>query len=303
MGTDPISKNPEMGSVPISGSLDASNSWAVARGASGKPLLANDPHLGLTAPSVWYLAHLEAPGLSAIGGTLPGIPGVLVGRNARIAWGFTNTGPDVQDFYLEKIDTLGNYLAPDGSRPFAIVREEIRVKDEPAEILEVRISRHGPVVSDALPDALDITPRGYALALQWTALSEDDLTMQAALKLAKVGGWREFQAAAVEMHAPQQTITFDDTPTPKGTSASSPLAASRYASRRTTSRAWRPLRGGIPVTTGMATCRLPSCRRFSIRPRAEWSRRITRSCPRIIGTTFPPSGSRPIGRSGSLSCS
>ena len=210
MGTDPISKNPEMGSVPISGSLDASNSWAVARGASGKPLLANDPHLGLTAPSVWYLAHLEAPGLSAIGGTLPGIPGVLVGRNARIAWGFTNTGPDVQDFYLEKIDTLGNYLAPDGSRPFAIVREEIRVKDEPAEILEVRISRHGPVVSDALPDALDITPRGYALALQWTALSEDDLTMQAALKLAKVGGWREFQAAAVEMHAPQQTITYAD---------------------------------------------------------------------------------------------
>ena len=200
----------EWGTSPFSPSLDASNSWVVAKSASGKPLLANDPHLGLTAPSVWYLAHLEAPGLSAIGGTLPGIPGVLVGRNARIAWGFTNTGPDVQDLYLEKIDTLGNYLAPDGSRPFVVLKEEIRVKDEPTEILEVRVSRHGPVISDVLPDALDITPRGYALALQWTALAEDDLTMQAALKLAKVGGWREFQAAAVEMHSPQQTVTYAD---------------------------------------------------------------------------------------------
>jgi penicillin amidase len=199
------------GDVPyFSDSLDASNSWAVARSASGKPLLAHDPHLRLTAPSFWYLAHLEAPGLSAIGGTLPGIPGVLIGRNARIAWGLTNTGPDVQDLYLEKIDTLGNYLTPEGSRPFTTVKEQIPIKGEPAEMLEVRVSRHGPVISDVLPNALEPTPRGYALALQWTALAEDDLTMQAALRLAKVGTWRELQAAAAQMHAPQQTMTYAD---------------------------------------------------------------------------------------------
>src|SRR3990170_8239967 len=84
--------------------VPGSNSWAVsgARSASGKPLLANDPHLGLTAPPVWYFAHLHAPGVDVIGGTLPGVPGILVGRNDRIAWGLTNTGADVQDLYLER---------------------------------------------------------------------------------------------------------------------------------------------------------------------------------------------------------
>ena len=85
-----------------------------ARSESGKPLLANDPHLGLTAPPVWYFAHLPAPGVNVIGATLPGVPGVILGRNERIAWGFTNTGPDVQDLYIEKLDAAGGYLAPEG---------------------------------------------------------------------------------------------------------------------------------------------------------------------------------------------
>jgi penicillin amidase len=198
--TDPL------GSVPLSGS----NSWVVAQGASGKPLLANDPHLGLTAPPVWYLAHLEAPGLSAIGGTLPGVPGVLIGRNARIAWGFTSTGPDVQDLYLEKIDTLGQYLTPQGPRAFTVLREEIRVKNEASQTLEVRVSRHGPVISDVSRSALEATPRGYALALQWTALAEDDLTMQAALRIAKAANWSDFQSVSRQLHSPQQTASYAD---------------------------------------------------------------------------------------------
>jgi penicillin amidase len=206
IGTDPISEIPEMGSVPISGS----NSWAVARGASGRPLLANDPHLGLTAPPVWYLAHLEAPGLSVIGATLPGIPGVLLGHNARIAWGFTNTGPDVQDLYLEKLDTLGQYLTPEGARAFETVKEEIRVKGAAPQTLEVRRSRHGPVISDVPGRVSEATPRGYALALQWTALAADDQTMGAALRLAKAGSWREFEAALRDLHAPMQTVTYAD---------------------------------------------------------------------------------------------
>jgi penicillin amidase len=174
-----------------------SNSWAVAgaRSASGRPLLASDPHLGLTAPPVWYFAHLHAPGLDAIGGTLPGVPAVLVGRNERIAWGLTNTGADVQDLYLEKLD-----------EPFTQVEEVIRIKGAPDERLIVRSSRHGPL----LMDASRFAPRGYALALAWTALAEDDLSMQAALKLSRAHNWAQFLAAARELHAPPQSASYAD---------------------------------------------------------------------------------------------
>jgi penicillin G amidase len=181
--------------------LGGSNSWVVSgkRSASGKPLLANDPHLGLTAPPLWYLAHLHAPGMDAIGGTLPGVPAVLVGRNERIAWGLTNTGADVQDFYLEPLDA-----------PFARREETIKVKDAPDERLAVRVSRHGPVLSDVLRPALEATPRGYALALAWTALAPDDLTVQAALKLSRARDWQEFLGAARELHAPPQSASYAD---------------------------------------------------------------------------------------------
>jgi penicillin amidase len=189
-----------------------SNSWAVsgAHTESGKPLLANDPHLGFTAPSVWYLAHLRAPGLDVIGASLPGVPGVLVGRNDRIAWGFTNTGPDVQDLYLEKLDSAGHYLTPEGSQPFETIAETIRVKGAADETMQVRLSRHGPVISDVAPSALALTPRGYAMALTWTALARDDLTMQAAVRIGRARDWNEFEAALRDLHAPQQTVTYAD---------------------------------------------------------------------------------------------
>ena len=192
--------------------LPGSNSWAVsgAHSTSGKPLLANDPHLGLTAPPVWYLAHLHAPGLDAIGATLPGVPGVLIGRNARIAWGFTNTGPDVQDLYLEKLDSAGNYLAPDGPRPFRQLDEKIRVKGGDEVALQVRVSRHGPVISDVLPSVLELTPRGHAMALAWTALADDDLTLQAAIRIGRSTNWAQFEASLRDLHAPQQTVTYAD---------------------------------------------------------------------------------------------
>ena len=178
-----------------------SNSWVVSgmRSASGKPLLANDPHLGLTAPPVWYFAHLHAPGLDAIGGTLPGVPGIVVGRNDRIAWGLTNTGADVQDLYLEKVDG-----------PFTRIEEVIRVKGAPDATMTVRVSRHGPVISDVSRQALDAVPRGYALAMAWTALADDDLTLQAALKLHRARGWNGFLAAARDLHAPPQSASYAD---------------------------------------------------------------------------------------------
>jgi len=189
-----------------------SNNWVVsgAATASGKPLLANDPHLGLTAPPVWYFAHLSAPGLNVIGSTLPGVPGVILGRNDRIAWGFTNTGPDVQDLYIEKLDASGGYLAPDGPRPFQVVEETIRVKGGEPEALRVRISRHGPVISDVSRPAQDSAPRGHVIAFSWTALAEDDRSMQAALKFARAREWDGFLAAARDFQSPQQNIVYAD---------------------------------------------------------------------------------------------
>ena len=190
-----------------------SNNWVVsgARSETGKPLLANDPHLGLTAPPVWYFAHLSAPGFDAIGATLPGVPGIVVGRNDRIAWGFTNTGPDVQDLYLEKVDDSGRYLAPDGPRAFQAHEETIAVKGGGAERLVVRRTRHGPVISDVLPaGAAAGVPRGHVLSMAWTALAEDDLSVLGALGLAHARDWASFLDAAAKFHAPQQNIVYAD---------------------------------------------------------------------------------------------
>jgi len=194
------------------GSGGGSNSWVVsgARTESGKPLLANDPHLALTAPPVWYFAHLNAPGLSAIGATLPGVPGIVLGRNDRLAWGFTNTGPDVQDLYLEKVQPDGRYLAPDGPRDFTLIKETIRVKGADAEELTVRISRHGPVISDAQRASRAALPEGQVLALAWTALAEDDPTMQAIFRVPLARDWAGFLAATRDYQAPQQTVTYAD---------------------------------------------------------------------------------------------
>ena len=189
-----------------------SNNWVVsgARSASGKPLLANDPHLGLTAPPVWYFAHISVPGTNVIGSTLPGVPGIILGRNERIAWGFTNTGPDVQDLYIEKLDAAGGYLAPEGRLPFQVIEETIRVKGAAPEKLRVRVSRHGPVISDVLRTAQEAAPRGHVIAFAWTALAEDDRTMQAALKFARAREWEGFLAAARDFQSPQQNIVYAD---------------------------------------------------------------------------------------------
>jgi penicillin amidase len=200
----------KMGSVPI---YAGSNNWVVsgAKSATGKPLLANDPHLGLTAPAVWYFAHLTAPGVDVIGATLPGVPAVVLGHNTHFAWGATNTGPDVQDLYLERLDGAGDYLTPEGSRPFRVIDEVIKVKGASDVHLQVRVTRHGPVISDVSRSALAAAPRGHVVAFQWTALREDDLTMQSALKLVRARDWPGFLAALRDYHSPQQNFVYADT--------------------------------------------------------------------------------------------
>ncbi|TRZ68139.1 MAG: penicillin acylase family protein [Rhodocyclaceae bacterium] len=191
-----------------------SNNWVVAgsRTNSGKPLLANDPHLGLTAPAVWYFAHLDSPGARLIGSTLPGVPMVVLGRNERIAWGFTNTGPDVQDLYIERLDPVDAalYDTPTGKRRFVTLNEVIKIKGQPDLTLAVRISRHGPIISDAFADAAKAMPQGYALAFAWTTLQEDDFSAQALTRLGRARDWEGFLAAARDFHSPQQNILYAD---------------------------------------------------------------------------------------------
>ena len=140
-----------------------SNNWVVAgaRSASGHPMLANDPHLGLTTPSIWYFARLSAPGLEVFGATFPGLPYVVLGRNAAVAWGATNTGPDVQDFYIERINPgdPNEYQTPEGFAKFDVREEIIKVKGEDDVRLAVRGTRHGPVLSDALEDVAHVDVR------------------------------------------------------------------------------------------------------------------------------------------------
>ncbi|NEX59725.1 penicillin acylase family protein [Noviherbaspirillum galbum] len=193
-----------------------SNNWVVSGAAtqSGKPLLANDPHLGLSAPALWYFAHLSAPGLNVIGATLPGVPGVVLGRNDRIAWGFTNTAPDVQDLYIEKIDPSnpGRYQTPDGWADFQVRTEIIKVKGQPDVSLPVRETRHGPVISGAIAvaDKLALDARSHVVSFAWTALRPDDLTVQAGIKLNRAGNWEQFLAAARDFTAPQQNMVYAD---------------------------------------------------------------------------------------------
>ncbi len=191
----------------------ASNNWVVAgsRTASGKPLLANDPHLGLAAPAVWYFAHLSAPGFDVMGATFPGAPFVTLGRNRHIAWGFTNTGPDVQDLYIERVDGAGRVLAPQGWQKLATRTETIKVKGQPDVTLTVRASRHGPLISDVFKPAADALPQNFALAFAWTALRDDDRSIQAVGKFASAGNWKEFLAAARDFHSPQQNMVYADT--------------------------------------------------------------------------------------------
>ncbi len=197
-----------------------SNSWVLAgsRTTTGKPLLASDPHLKLSTPALWYFARIDAPGLKIAGATLPGVPGVLMGQNEHIAWGLTNTGPDVQDTYLERIkpDDANQYQTPDGWARFETRQEIIKVKGQADVLHTVRATRHGPVISDAslagvAEDALNPKTRpGYAIALRWTGLDTDNDIVATILAMDAAGSVDEFVRASATWLAPQQNMAVAD---------------------------------------------------------------------------------------------
>lgn len=186
----------------------ASNVWVVggSRTISGKPLLANDPHLGFRAPVLWYLLSVEAPGLALTGATVPGVPFHLIGHNGRVAWGITSSYADTVDLFLEKPVDDATYQTPDGPQPFERREEIIKVKGGPDVTQVVRATRHGPIISD-LPG---FEP-GQMVAFRATALEADNLTAQALYRLNRAIDWRGFSAALRDVTAPTLNFAFADT--------------------------------------------------------------------------------------------
>ncbi|MEI6667054.1 MAG: penicillin acylase family protein [Acidobacteriota bacterium] len=183
-----------------------SNSWVVAgsRTTTGKPLLANDPHLGGQAPSTWYLAHLTGGQLDVIGATVPGMPGVIIGHNQRIAWGITALLGDTQDLFVERINTRDEAEYDGAWEPMTVLRDIIKVRGEADVPMRVRITRHGPILSDVLDD-----PQA-ALALRWTGLDVEDHTIESFARMGAARTWPEFVAAMASIHTPLLNFIYAD---------------------------------------------------------------------------------------------
>lgn len=182
-----------------------SNNWVVSgtHTRSGKPLLANDPHLPYSVPGIWYMVHLEAPGLDVSGVSIPGLPMVIIGHNRHIAWGVTNTGPDVQDLYEEAFNpqnphqySYNGQWVEDSERT-----ERIKVRGKPDDALLVKSTPHGPI----LPDT---GSRQFALA--WTALLPGALHFPF-LKIDEARNWNEFRDALRGFAGPMQNFVYADT--------------------------------------------------------------------------------------------
>lgn len=201
-----------------------SNSWVVdgSRSTTGKPILANDPHLAPSMPGIWYQVGLHCRTVSAAcpydvaGFSFSGMPGVVVGHNAKIAWGVTTMYADVADLYLERV--VGDTYEFNGKQIAVETREEtFKVAGGDTETIKVRSTRHGPILSD-LDDDIDAVGTGlqrtteqgtYEVALRWTALDPSP-TIKAVFALGKAQNWEQFRAAAKLFTVPSQNLVYAD---------------------------------------------------------------------------------------------
>jgi penicillin amidase len=183
--------------------VNGSNDWVVsgAHTVTGKPLLSNDMHLGHQMPNLWYEAHLHSGALDVAGVTLPGMPYVIVGHNQRIAWGFTNVGPTVTDVYIETFNQQGAYQTPKGWLQPEHRSEIIHVKGKPDVSVDVKITRHGPVITELVPG--ETRP----LALRWTLYDGLHIPF---FEVNTAQNWEEFQRAFSQLDAPGQNVVYAD---------------------------------------------------------------------------------------------
>lgn len=180
-----------------------SNAWVVAgsRTASGKPLLSNDPHLEYSLPGIWYMTGVQCPGLDVAGVTVPGLPGIVIGHNQRIAWGMTNLQFDVQDLYIEKFDDrTGRYLFRGQVEQARREIELIRVKGQPSVEMALWVTRHGPIFAGEGDERL---------SLRWTA-AEEGLMQYPVLDLDRAQNWQQFTAALARYPGPGQNFVYAD---------------------------------------------------------------------------------------------
>ncbi len=184
----------------------ASNEWAVdgRHTATGAPLLAGDPHLAFGFPGIWYLARIETPDGVLAGATAPGVPFLILGHNGHIAWTFTTTGADVQDVFIETPVSDGTYQTPDGPQPFLVHEERIRIRGQPDQILRVRETRHGPVISDLRADTSPV------LAVAMANLAPGDTAASGILALNRAKSVEDVRRAAEQITSPVQNLLVAD---------------------------------------------------------------------------------------------
>ncbi|WP_170348880.1 penicillin acylase family protein [Ruegeria atlantica] len=199
---------------PKRGLAGASNAWTAApsRSASGGTLLANDPHLGFTAPGVWYLARLELAKGGVIGATIPGVPAIMTGRSDRLGWGLTSSYLDDQDVHIEQLnpDNTEEYLSPDGFKKFRTRPSIIEIKDETPITLTLRWTENGPVLPGSHYNLDTITPPGHVASLSWTALSPRDTSMTASMALMNADTVREAIDVGELFISPSQNLSLVD---------------------------------------------------------------------------------------------
>jgi len=192
----------------------ASNAWAagVLRSANGGTLLANDPHLPFAAPAIWYLARLDLSSGAVTGGTIPGVPSVLVGRSEHVGWGLTTAYLDDQDLFIEELNPDNNqeYRTPDGWTAFETRRSIITVKDRDPVTVTLRWSQNGPILPGSHYSLAAVTPPGHVAALAWTALAGDDTSISAALGIMRAQNIDEAIAAGSRFVAPAQNLMLID---------------------------------------------------------------------------------------------
>ncbi len=183
--------------------VPGSNNWVISgqHTVTGKPMLSNDMHLGHQMPNLWYEAHLRAGDYDVVGVTLPGLPFVIVGHNRRVAWGFTNVGPTVEDLYIENFNDRGQYQTPAGWQPPQHRAEIIRVKGQPDVSLDVVSTRHGPLITSLIPNET------RQVALRWTAF---DSVHDPFFDIDSAQNWDEFRSALASWDSPSQNTVYAD---------------------------------------------------------------------------------------------